>query len=284
MSAEIGILLAVVAVIALLAGFIHSAVGFGFGIVAISILPFVIDARSAHIVVSISSVPMLVMATWTYRQGMEKRSLFQATLGAILFLPLGLYLFETVTLDLLVRATGVGVLAMVLLSLRDRAGDSQQVSSGGSCFLAGAVSGFLAGAVSIAGPPIAAFALKQGWPQARYKAFVTQCLLVIAIYKAALLIARSHVTVPILWQIAVTAALSIAGVQLGAIASRDIPTARFKRIVAITLIVVSCLMLWRGQSGPAKESSKDEATGPPATTILPTQPGNTAANVDNEAE
>ena len=62
-------------------------------------------------------------------------------------------------------------------------------------FIAGATGGFLAGAVSIAGPPIAAFGLKQEWPQNRFKAFITQCLIIIAIYKVGLLFLRGHVTV-----------------------------------------------------------------------------------------
>ena len=53
--------------ISLVAGLIHSAIGFGFGIVAIALLPIVIDAKSAHIIVSVCSVPMLIMAAWTYR-------------------------------------------------------------------------------------------------------------------------------------------------------------------------------------------------------------------------
>lgn len=245
---EPGILLAAIGAIAFFAGFLHSAIGFGFGIVAISLLPFVIDARSAHIVVSISSVPMLMMAAWTYREGIEKRSLALALLGAAIFLPLGLWLFESVSLDLLVRGTGLGILVMVILSLRRVSSAQHAGSVGRSSFIAGAVSGFLAGAVSIAGPPIAAFALKQGWSQARYKAFVTQCLLVMSIYKAALLVFRSHVEGPVAAQIAVAAALAIAGVQAGAIASRGISAVQFKRVVAVALIAVACLMMWQGQS------------------------------------
>ena len=248
MSGEVWPLLVTVGTIAILAGFLHSAIGFGFGIVSISLLPFVIDARSAHVVVSVSSVPMLMMAAWTYREGIEKKSLSQALLGAAIFLPLGLLLFESVSLDLLVRGTGLGVFVMVLLSLRRPRSSAASMSNGLACFLAGAMSGFLAGAVSIAGPPIAAFALKQGWSQATYKAFVTQCLLVMSIYKAGLLFFRSYVVGPVVWQIVVASLLAIAGVKLGAMASRNIPAMRFKYLVAMTLIVVSCLMMWRGQS------------------------------------
>ena len=58
---------------------------------------------------------------------------------------------------------------------------------------------------------------------------------------------RGYVDRGVLWQTVVVTLLSIAGVQLGVIVSRRIPTVRFRRLVAIALIMVSCLMIWRGQ-------------------------------------
>ena len=249
-------LLGILAAIAFFAGFVHSAIGFGFGIVAISLLPFFIDGRSAHVIVSISSVPMLMMAAWAYRDGVDWHSLRPALLGAAIFLPLGFALFERLPLDLLVRGTGVGILGMVWMSLKTHEPKSSSDRQSTACFIAGAAGGFLAGAVSIAGPPVAAFGLKQGWPQHRFKAFVTQCLIIMAFYKVGLLFLRGHVTVGSGWSILTIAILSIIGVQLGVLASRRISPARFKHLVAITLISVSCLMIYRGQTKQEKEPEK----------------------------
>ena len=198
---------------------------------------------------------MLMMAAWTYREGVEKRSLSEALLGAAIFLPLGLWLFETVSLDLLVTGNRSRRLRDGAAQLPTSRVIAADVSRGVACFAAGAISGFLAGAVSIAGPPIAAFALKQGWSQARYKAFVTQCLLMISIYKAGLLFFRSHVDGTLGWQIVVAASMAIVGVQVGAMVSRGIPAKRFKHLVAIALLVVAVMMMWRGQSKPSHPSS-----------------------------
>lgn len=258
MAAEVLLLLVAIGLISFLAGFIHSAVGFGFGIVAISLLPFVIDARTAHVVVSMSSVPMLIMAAWAYREGIEWASLKQALIGAAIFLPLGLLVFELVSLDWLVRGTGVAILVMVLLSLRKRPSNCDAQPVRASCFAAGAAGGFLAGAVSIAGPPVAAFALKQDWPQRRFKAFVTQCLLVISIYKAGLLTVRDYFVGDAIWQTVIASLLAILGVQIGALVSRRISALRFRRLVAAGLILVSCLMIGRGQRAQTDETSQLE--------------------------
>lgn len=235
-----------IAAIALAAGFVHSAIGFGFGIVAIAAIPWVMDIKSAHIVVSLASVPMIMMASLAYRRGIHWPSLRVALLGAVLFLPLGVLSFEYAPLDWLVRGTGLAILVMVLMGLRNQSAARSRGANMRACFGAGAVSGFLAGAVSIAGPPVAAFALRQEWPQERFKAFVTQCLLAIAVCKALMLVARDLVTAQSAGYVLVAAPLAILGVQLGVLASRRIPAARFKRIVAIALILVAVQMLLRG--------------------------------------
>lgn len=247
LDADTLITLSAIAAITLAAGFVHSAIGFGFGIVALAVVPVVLDIKSSHIVISLSSVPMLVMASWVYREGIEWKSLWVSVIGAVLFLPIGLLAFERVQPAMLVRGTGLAILVMVLLSLR-RKPETDKTTNGNNaaCFAAGAFSGFLAGAVSIAGPPVAAFALKQNWSQQQFKAFVTQCLLAIAGYKAVLLAFRGLVTPETATQSLVAAPFAIIGVQLGVIASRRIAPTRFKRVVAIALILVSCHMLWRG--------------------------------------
>jgi uncharacterized membrane protein YfcA len=248
-----------IATIALAAGFVHSAIGFGFGIVAIAVVPWVMDIKSAHIVVSLASVPMIMMASWAYRRGIHWPSLRVALLGAVLFLPLGVLSFEYAPLDWLVRGTGLAILAMVLMGLRKQSAASSPRANMRACFAAGAVSGFLAGAVSVAGPPVAAFALRQQWPQERFKAFVTQCLLVIAVCKSVILVARDLVTAQSAGYVLVAAPLAIVGVQLGLVASRRIPATRFKRIVAIALILVACQMLWRGAPGVDAGNQQDSA-------------------------
>ena len=75
MTPETVWILLAIAVIALGAGFVHSAIGFGFGIVAIALLPLVIDVRSSHVMLSLASVPMISMAAWTYREGIDWKSL-----------------------------------------------------------------------------------------------------------------------------------------------------------------------------------------------------------------
>ena len=160
-------------------------------------------------------------------------------------MPLGIYLFGVVSLDLLIRATGVAIIAMVAMSFynRYRKVESETQTGATSSFLAGAAGGFLAGAVSIAGPPIAAYALRQGWPPEKFKAFVTQCLLVISIYKVIGLALGRLITVEAGLEAIWATPFSMLGVHLGALASKRINPARFQWLVATALILVALKML-----------------------------------------
>ena len=227
-------------------GFVHSSIGFGYAIVALALLPLVIDARTAHLMLPLVSIPMLGATAWAYRKGTDWPSLKPALIGAAVMMPVGLYLFNTMSLDLLVRGTGLAIFVMVLLSIRNRHIHRDKNRASGSSLITGAIAGFLGGAVNIAGPPVAAYGLKQGWPPDQFKAFVTQCLLVVSIYKVVGLFASGQFTQEAGLFAAWVTPFSIIGIQLGVIASRYIAPQRFQRLVAIALIGVACMLMYRG--------------------------------------
>lgn len=241
-----------IAAILTLAGATHSIIGFGFGIVALAFLPNVIDVRMAHIVLSLSSVPVLATAAWAYRKGINWRSLRPALIGSALLMPVGLMAFKWMSMDLLIRGTGLAILLTTLNSLRSKklpdaeSEPTSPVMAFLSPFLAGGLSGFLGGAVSIAGPPVATYALNQGWKADRFKTFVSQCLLVICLYKTAGLAIGDLIekgdAVRALW----ATPFSLIGIRLGVWLSRFIDPKRFQVLVAIVLIAIACFFLYRG--------------------------------------
>jgi len=233
--------------IALLAGFIHSSIGFGFGIVAVALLPLVADVKQSHVVVSTASFPVLVMATWAYRKGADRDALLRSLSGAAIALPLGLLAFERVSTSLLTRLTGLAILLMVWMSYRNRRLANREAKpAGGSAVFAGICGGFLAGAVSIAGPPVAAYALSQSWTQARFKAFVNQFLLIVSLYKIIGMAARDLIDDESLVQAGLLAPMAIVGIQLGVLFSRRLSTRLFQTAVAVVLVLIALKFLIRG--------------------------------------
>ncbi|QEF98984.1 Sulfite exporter TauE/SafE [Stieleria maiorica] len=236
-----------IGVIALAAGFVHSAIGFGFGMVAVTLLPLFVEVRQSHVVISTASVPVLMMAAWAYREGADWSALWRALVGAAIGMPLGLLAFEWVSPDWLIRGTGLAILVMVAISIRNRRrANSETKSRPGSSWIAGALGGFLAGAVTIAGPPVAAYALSQPWEQSRFKAFLNQFLCAVASYKVAGLAVRGFIDQETLVQSAALAPMAILGIQIGAMFSRRLSTRRFQTFVAIALVAVAIYFVVRG--------------------------------------
>ncbi|MCD0463693.1 sulfite exporter TauE/SafE family protein [Roseiconus lacunae] len=236
-----------IAAIALTAGFIHSAIGFGFGIAAVTMLPWLIDAKHTQVIVSVASVPVMLIAVWNYRQGAELSNLWRAILGAAIAMPLGFLAFVFVSTDLLVRGTGLVILAMVWMNFRNRAkAKRQDQSGGGSAIIAGGIGGFLAGAVSIAAPPVAAFALSQPWDQRQFKAFLNQFLFVVSVYKCGALIVSGYVTPRVLVDALILAPAAWGGIQLGVLASSKLSAKQFQVFVAVALILAALNYVIRG--------------------------------------
>jgi len=246
-----------IVVIAFFSGFVHAAIGFGFGIVAVTLLPLVTDVRAAHVVISTASVPVIAAVAWKNRRGWDPVMLRDALLGAVVGLPLGLWAFEIVSAIWLVRVTGLAILAMIGMTLLNRkmkggAGKTADVQGERSdaqtsfkppCLAAGFVAAFLAGAISIAGPPLAAFGMRQAWTQERFKAFLNQFLLAVSVSKVAYLATRGYLDQPAMTSAAVMVPFAFLGTWFGAKLTARIPTEWFERIVIVALTLIALTYL-----------------------------------------
>ncbi len=256
MGLEPWTLLAVVAAIVLISGFVQSAIGFGYGITGLAMLPLFMEARDSHILISLSGMPVLIVTAWVWRHETDWKLVRITLLGAVCFLPLGIWLFRAMSLDLLVRTTGASIIVMVLLSLKKKP-KSGATPSSKMGFFAGALSGFMAGSVSIGGPPIATFAMLQHWPPKKFKGFVVHCLLLIGCFRMIGLAMAGLITERILLQATWAVPFAIVGAGLGMMATRRIDPNRFRRGVAFVLILVACQLLYHGSPSERKETKSD---------------------------
>ncbi|WP_168565022.1 sulfite exporter TauE/SafE family protein [Crateriforma spongiae] len=258
------IVIAVVALIAFAAGFVHSGIGFGFGIVAIGLMPLVIDARQTHLLVSLCAVPVQMGTVWAYRKGVVWRPLLFALAGALIGLPLGLWLFHSINLDWLTRGTGVALLLMIGYSFhnrkasRNRADSTAPQSTGGSSNVAndrkdaggatgiGVASGFLMGAVTMPGPPVVAYALQRDWDQEQFKAFVNQFLLALSVFKILGLLVSTEISRQSTIEALLLIPAALLGIAIGKRFSTRLSAGGFRTMVAVGLAFVAVLLIAKG--------------------------------------
>ncbi len=239
-------LIVLMALVMLVAGGIQGALGFGYAIAALTTLPWLLSPHEVHIIISLSSIPVMILAAWSYRQHAHWREMVPALGGSLLAMPIGIWTFSLVSSDTLIRGTGLAILLVMLLELRSRPAVVSPARGIVSPLLAGLLSGYLTGAVSIGGPPIVAYALRQGWPPGRARAFMTGCLLLISVMKCLGLVAADFVTPRLLGlSVGVTPA-AILGVWWGTRWGRSLSAVHYRRLVASLLILISTWWLIRG--------------------------------------
>lgn len=249
---EIWFLLAAIAAIITLSSFVQSSMGFGYAIVSLAVLPFVLDVRDANVVVSLSMIVPLLFAVWAYREGIDWRTMVCCLAGSALGLPLGLLIFSTIDADVLVRGTGVAILILAIDGLRPRReADVPRQASRLWSACAGCASGLLAGSVGMGGPPVAAYAARQPWSPNQFKAFLISFSLALSVLKALGLTATGWTTGSALFYTAAAAPFGFLGCQLGIVASRNINARRFRQITMTVLVMLSLGMIVRGQPGDA---------------------------------
>ncbi len=254
-----------IAIITTLSGFVQSAMGFGYAIVALAILPLVLDIQTANILVSLSIILPLAVAVWAYRHGIDWTTMASCLAGASLGLALGLVVFSTVDGDWLTRATGIVILLLALDSLRMHGNrEAQPRFSKGWSAVAGAVGGLLSGSIGIGGPPLAVYAARQMWSPVRFKAFLAGVSLLLSLLKGLGLAATGWIDQTVLVYSAAAVPFGLVGCQLGIVVSRNFNAHRFQRVTMGLLALLAIGMIVRGQPDSTRIDARASRQRQPA--------------------
>jgi len=183
-------------------------------------------------------------------------------------LPVGLLLFASLPQQQLSQVTGLAILFFVLLGHFKKKDQAVTSPPHWLSYLAGGVSGFLAGAVSIGGPPVATYALRRGWGPSTFKSFVSSCLLLIASLKIIGLFAAGFLQRDELFHAMWAVPFAIGGVLAGTAVSRYIKPQLFRRIITIVLILAASNLILNGSGSVHSNISAEHSSG-----FLLTRPG-----------
>jgi uncharacterized protein len=204
--------------LALSAGaFVTALAGFGFGLVAMSVLPWFVGMRSASVLVTLFSFVNLTASLYPLRRHVRAATLLPLLAGLAVGVPLGVFLLVSLDEVLLKRLLGaaiilyLGVDILVLSRLTVRLPRWAGV-------VAGVVGGALGGAFSTAGPPGVVYINCMRLDKEETKATILCYLLATTTYKLPFLIAGGLVTGELLLRSAIwlapVALATLAGVRL----------------------------------------------------------------------
>ena len=231
-----------VGMVVFLAVFTQSLSGFGVALVAMALLPAVIDLNIATPIVAIVGLVLEGVLVTYYRQSMDVRAVWKIALAAVIGTPFGVFFLtranERVALGLL-GVVIVGYALYALLGLK-----MPHIKSSIWAYLAGLLGGILGGAYNTSGPPVIIYANCRRWPPDVFKGNL-QGYFIIVSSAVAVSHALSGNFTPQVWSMALwTLPFLAVGIVAGLSLDRWLNPTIFRRIVLVLLVLMGVRLMF----------------------------------------
>ncbi|MDA1191715.1 MAG: sulfite exporter TauE/SafE family protein [Candidatus Poribacteria bacterium] len=224
--------------------FLQGLTGFGFGMVSMALLPFVMPAYDASILGALLVLFNTAYLTWRQRHSVEWKTVLTTFAFAMVGVPLGVYVLVVFDETLLKRLIGGAILSYVAYYLW-RARYGSEVARGLSPYWrapVGLLAGVLGGAVNVAGPPIIFYLFSQPWKPERIRASLVAFFWLLTTTKLILLFSRQMVPSSMFVFLPIIVVVWF-GSRFGLWVSRRISPELFRRAVIASLVVLGILLI-----------------------------------------
>jgi uncharacterized membrane protein YfcA len=192
-----------------LAGFVQGALGFGFGMVAMALLPLSLSVKEASPLVVLFTLPLVLIAFYVHRRHFQWRDGWLLVLGTCAGVPLGVRLLSIASGAVLLRLLGGVLLVFAAYELLSHHKPHLKATlPRWSAAPIGVLSGATSGAFNAGGPPLVAYAYAQSWNRERIVALLQVVFTVGAALRMATMMNDGLFT-PLLLHLAVWAALPV---------------------------------------------------------------------------
>jgi uncharacterized membrane protein YfcA len=235
---------AVAATILGVACFVFGLTGFGIGLVALSLLPFVMPPATAVPLVAVYSAVFSLVVALQLRREVRWPDVRSLLLGAVVGAPLGVWILATLPAGALRRL--IGAVLLVIVTIEWRGLYPQHKPGKGWALCAGWWSGLLGGAVGTPGPPVILYAAAQRWSPRTFKATLQTFFLVNQLVTLGLYRWQGLLTREVMWLAITFAVPAILGTAAGIYLFDRTNYTQFRRLVFAFLSVSGLVLIIRG--------------------------------------
>lgn len=221
----------------MLSAFVQSVTGFGFGLVAMALLPLFHDFKSAYFILI---VPNLVLCTVNFAlnfRSFQWRQGVWLLVGSCLATPLGFWLMASLKSDYLLR--GLGVLICIFSASEVLMSKTRPLKIPERFGLPlGLASGALSGAFNMGGPPAIAYVYSQTWAKEHIVALLQLVFGVSTAIRLAIMQSTDAMT-PQLWRLSAWSIVPLlAAVFVGNRVLRRLQHQHLRLVVFVFLFVI----------------------------------------------
>jgi uncharacterized membrane protein YfcA len=245
-------ILPVLLAVLLVAGFTQGATGFGFGLLAMCVLPLLMDVTEAVPLVSVFGLVVCLFILWRYRRHADPRKFLPVLAGEVVGTPFGVLFLTTVDSRIVTGVLGVILVIYGTLSLiaERRRPVGMQASPKPALSrrwgpVAGLLGGLIGGAFNTGGPPVIVYALARRWSPSAFKANLQVVFVFNTIIQLCMFTASGLLTLETLRLNAIGLPVLLAGLAAGVILSRRMDAVWFRRVVLALLVVFGIAFLVR---------------------------------------
>ena len=236
-----------VGLIVLLGQTIYTAIGFGSGMVTISLLALCFGNVNMYVpFFLLLCLPAELTVSIRDRHHLDIRRTARLLMYISPGIMLGSYVLKTAPGSGLVLGLGILItlLAVWFLAVEDR----WKPTDAGTGWepVVGSVSGILGGLYGISGPPLIVYFKARGLDKTVFRVALLTIFLVMTIIRTGTYGAMHLFTIPILVSTAITLPFAIAGMGVGYLLHQTIPELTFKRITSVVLLISGLLLVIRG--------------------------------------
>ena len=152
----------IILIIFILAGMTQGVMGFGFGIVAMTLLPLTMGLKDAITLLAIMNAIMMCLSLYWHKSSFQWGEARKLLIGASVGIPIGVYIVAVLPERILIIILGASMLFVGInyfftrhRKARPRIGPAE--------YPIGMFAGILAAAFNMGGPPVVAYAYSRTW-------------------------------------------------------------------------------------------------------------------------
>lgn len=222
---------------------LQGAVGFGSGLLAIPLMLW----AGVGLPVAIGTLPGAVLvqtgySAWRYRVHVRWRETVWLTVARYVTLPVGVWLLVLLagqTLGLAKQVIGVALALVVAVQWVARVRPRARVHWAWTP-IAGGLSGLMAGAIGMGGPPLVLWVMAHDWPSRRSRAFLWVLFLLVMPPQVALLVWQFGWPVVQALGVGLAAApLVLAGAHVGEKLGERLNRRRLRQVALVLLLILA---------------------------------------------
>jgi uncharacterized protein len=151
-----------IAFIFFLAGLVQGLIGFGFGLVSMSLLVLIVDIKTAVPLVAVFALLSQVQLLLKLYPDIYWKHARMLIIGSMIGAPIGVLLLRDISGELLLFLLGITLILYVVLSWRGHITMQKEINPIYGSFV-GLIGGVLGGALNTSGPPAVVYTSAQPW-------------------------------------------------------------------------------------------------------------------------